>query len=172
MKRKCLKLLMILFFVLIILTGCDFAQKIYYGIFPTSPPNDQPTPVVLEPVKYEVTVHTADVLYAGTNADVFITIYGSEGQSEKFQLDKPGYNDFERNNTDLYSVTTPDDLGNLSHVRIEHNDKGMASGWKLDYVNVRNTKTDMAWFFQCKRWLAKDEEDGKIQRTITLESCK
>lgn len=56
-------------------------------------------------VNYEITVVTGDVTFAGTNARVFIQIYGDKGKTEMITL-KSRSNSFERNTTDIFKVST------------------------------------------------------------------
>ena len=64
-----------------------------------------------------------------------------------------------------------DDVGEvIEKIRIGHNNKGLTPGWHLDRVEVRRLKEDgescTTYVFPCKRWLAKDEEDGAIVREL------
>ncbi len=40
--------------------------------------------------QYRVTVTTSDIRGAGTDADVFIQLFGDEGETGKIKLDNPG----------------------------------------------------------------------------------
>ena len=42
--------------------------------------------------KYKVIIYTGNVPYAGTDANVYITLYGSSGQSEEILLHDPTEN--------------------------------------------------------------------------------
>lgn len=44
------------------------------------------------------------------------------------------------------------------------------AGWFLERVEVIDEATGTEHTFQCRRWLAKDEDDGKISRE--LSQCK
>lgn len=55
-------------------------------------------------INYEVTVVTGDVTYAGTNARVFIQMYGEKGKSEIITLESRS-NNYERNATEIYRVS-------------------------------------------------------------------
>ncbi len=59
-------------------------------------------------VKYEVIVVTGDVKHAGTDANVFITIYGSYGDTGKRPLQQKFRNLFERNQTDKFTLEAID----------------------------------------------------------------
>jgi hypothetical protein len=153
--------------------GCDTVVQFFSQLFPTQAPQlPQPTPEIDVPINYDRTIQTADGYGTGTDANIYITIYGSQGESPETLLDIPNYNDFEKNALDKYLITVNKDLGNITSVKIRHDNFGIAPGWKLDYITVNNTKTGIVWFFQCSRWLAKDEEDKKIERIITSEGCK
>ena len=55
-------------------------------------------------INYEVTVVTGDVTFAGTNARVFIQIYGDKGKTEVITLESRS-NNYERNFTEIFKVT-------------------------------------------------------------------
>ena len=52
---------------------------------------------------YEVTVVTGDVSYAGTDAHVYVQMYGTSGITQEVELDDEKDN-FERNQTDVFKV--------------------------------------------------------------------
>ena len=69
-------------------------------------------------VDYEIQVETGDKRFAGTDADVFITLYGKKRSSRKYQLTKKGTNLFEGGNTDVFHhLKQVDDIGTLTKVR-------------------------------------------------------
>ncbi len=49
-------------------------------------------------------VKTGKIANAGTDANVFIIIYGKNGRTTIHLLDNPGVNDFERNTTSEFTV--------------------------------------------------------------------
>lgn len=62
----------------------------------------------LAPVKYEVIVITGDVKGAGTNANVFLTLYGTTGDSGKRELKQKFRDLFERKQTDKFEIEALD----------------------------------------------------------------
>lgn len=54
-------------------------------------------------INYEITVVTGEVFAAGTDAKVFLQIYGEEGKTEVIQL-KSRSNNFERGSTEIFKV--------------------------------------------------------------------
>jgi Ca2+-binding RTX toxin-like protein len=115
--------------------------------------------------KYSVTVVTGDPDKAGTDADVFITLIGTNGKSKEISLDNPT-NNFEQGHIDVFNLNSTDignvDLGEIKQIRVRHDNSGSGPGWFLNYVTVDNLNTDQAWTFPANRWLARDEEDHKI----------
>ena len=68
-------------------------------------------------VEWEVRVFTADRRFAGTDANVFITLYGRRGVAMKQQLRTTTMkNAFERGKEDTFLITT-NDVGPISKIR-------------------------------------------------------
>eukprot|EP01123_Difflugia_compressa_P005057 TRINITY_DN1661_c0_g1_i1.p1 TRINITY_DN1661_c0_g1~~TRINITY_DN1661_c0_g1_i1.p1 ORF type:complete len:960 (-),score=248.52 TRINITY_DN1661_c0_g1_i1:25-2904(-) len=115
-------------------------------------------------VKYQIDVTTGDRRGAGTDANVFIVLYGTAGDSGKKILDGPG-NNFERKQTDVFGFECVD-LGELKKIQIGHDNSGFGASWFLDKVVVTNQQSGTKWYFLCGRWLAKDEDDHSIVREL------
>ena len=54
----------------------------------------------------------------------------------------------------------------LEMIRIGHDGKGLGAGWYLDEVTVEVPSQGEIMVFPCHRWLAEDEDDGKIEREL------
>ncbi|KAM4841549.1 lipoxygenase homology domain-containing protein 1 isoform 1-T1 [Thomomys bottae] len=119
----------------------------------------------LVPIKYEVIVTTGYELGAGTDANVFVTIFGSNGDTGKRELKQKMRNLFERGSTDRFFLETLE-LGELRKVRLEHDSSGYYSGWLVEKVEVTNTSTGVATIFTCGRWLDKSRGDGLTWRDL------
>uniref|UniRef100_A0A3B3ZLT1 PLAT domain-containing protein n=1 Tax=Periophthalmus magnuspinnatus TaxID=409849 RepID=A0A3B3ZLT1_9GOBI len=119
----------------------------------------------LVPVKYEIIVITGEEKGAGTDANVFITIYGSNGDSGKRQLRQKFRNLFERGQTDRFLVEMLD-MGELQKVRVEHDNSGISAGWFLDRIEVTNTANGVTTIFLCGKWLDTKRADGQIVRVL------
>ena len=59
-------------------------------------------------------------------------------------------------------------LGLLNCIRIWHDNagKGSSSSWFLKYIMIRDLQTMEKFHFICQRWLAVEEDDGKIERVL------
>lgn len=119
----------------------------------------------LVPVKYEVIVITGDVKGGGTDANVFLTVYGVNGDSGRRHLRQKFRNLFERCRTDRF-VLEMLDLGELLRVKVEHDSSGSNSGWYLECVEVTNTANSVTTIFQCGKWLDTHKSDGQILRVL------
>lgn len=58
------------------------------------------------------------------------------------------------------------ELGKIQSLKIRHDNTGLGSAWFLDHVKVASPALDEPLAFPCKRWLATDEDDGQIERTL------
>ncbi|MEM9410665.1 MAG: PLAT/LH2 domain-containing protein, partial [Planctomycetota bacterium] len=141
--------------------------------------------VLAETHYYNVGVATSDRSGAGTDADVYVEVFGTNG-SHKFLLDKPNYDDFEPGDHDHYLVSCEQDLGTFYAIRVGHDDSGSGSGWHVASVSVayggthnnriiwdakkmarrearvEYNKKSRGKKFSIDRWLATDESDGKL----------
>ncbi|XP_042603774.1 lipoxygenase homology domain-containing protein 1-like [Cyprinus carpio] len=119
----------------------------------------------LVPVKYELIVITGDEKGAGTDANVFITIFGSNGDSGQRQLTKKFQNLFERGQTNRFILELLD-LGDLLRMHVEHDNSGLSPGWLLSRIEITNTANAVTTVFICGKWLDKNKADGRIKRVI------
>ncbi|XP_055478764.1 lipoxygenase homology domain-containing protein 1 isoform X1 [Psammomys obesus] len=116
--------------------------------------------------KYEIKVYTGDVLGAGTDADVFINIFGEYGDTGERRLENEKDN-FEKGAEDKFMLDAPD-LGQLMKINVGHNNKGSSAGWFLSKIIIEDIGNKRKYDFPLNRWLALDEDDGKIQRDILV----
>ena len=120
--------------------------------------------------RYEVIVRTGDVENAGTDARVYLMLFGYKGKSGELYLNNPGINDMERNTESLFYFDEPD-LGTLDQIRIRHDDSGKEPGWYLKEVQVNDLKASTSRVFPCNRWLAHNQADGKADLTFGTTGC-
>ncbi|KAG2432966.1 hypothetical protein HXX76_008694 [Chlamydomonas incerta] len=115
--------------------------------------------------QYRVSVTTSDIRGAGTDANVFIQLYGDAGETARINLDNPGKNDFERGCTDVF-LFEDRNVGSIKKIRIGHDGAGLGSGWHLKRVIVENLTTGQVVVFDVNRWFDKGEDDGAIEREL------
>ncbi|XP_078677295.1 uncharacterized protein LOC144913960 isoform X2 [Branchiostoma floridae x Branchiostoma belcheri] len=134
---------------------------------PTVWPGEDTLPVL----KYQLEVHTTDQFSAGTDSNVYITIYGQRGDTGKRELVRSQNNDmkFEQGQMDLFEVEAVS-LGELQKVVIGHDGHGLGSGWHLDKVVIKESPVaDKKYTFPCNRWLDENEDDKLIERELLVQ---
>lgn len=77
-------------------------------------------------------VHTSDVRGAGTDANVYLVVYGNKGKSDEVWLDNES-NNFETGQTDNFKIEIAD-VGKPYKIRIGHDNSNPASAWHLNKV--------------------------------------
>ncbi|XP_020608822.1 uncharacterized protein LOC110047416 [Orbicella faveolata] len=87
--------------------------------------------------EYKVEVTTGVKDGAGTDANVFITIYGSNGQSmEKKLKGKFFENNFEKGKVDNFDLQLAD-VGEIKKIKIRHDNLGFMPAWDLAKVTIK-----------------------------------
>ena len=86
-------------------------------------------------IDYEITVITGDKRGAGTDANVYITIFGKSGITEKIPLKSKSKDVFEKNTSDMFTVKAKC-VGPMTKIRIEHDNTGSGPGWYLERVSM------------------------------------
>ena len=119
---------------------------------------------------YILTVVTSDVRGAGTNAKVYVSLYGEHGEIEERKLPSKRKH-FERKRHDVFKLPGPKEkkcreIGTLQRLIVRHDGSGMGSGWHLERIDVKSELSGRAWSFHCNQWLDKGEGDKQIQREL------
>ncbi|NXO58853.1 LOXH1 protein, partial [Aramus guarauna] len=117
----------------------------------------------LRGVLYSISVHTGTLPASGTDADVFITVFGEQGDSCKRRL---SHSNFEKGQVCVSEMRAVD-LGQLSKVLVEHHNVGYGAGWYLDQIVIRESdKTDGQYAFLCQQWLDSGVGDAQTERML------
>ncbi len=102
---------------------------------------------------YYFWVHTCDEYGAGTDSNIFVTLYGEKGHSEEKRLN--GYikgNAFERNNYDNFSVPFEHEVGEVYKIQIHTDMMWAGAAWKCDYFHI-STKNISRTSEACSQFL-------------------
>ncbi|CAH8516071.1 unnamed protein product [Schistosoma turkestanicum] len=122
---------------------------------------------------YEVIVKTGDRKFAGTDSHVYLTMFGINSESKEIHLSnsKTHTNKFEQNHEDIFDLNAIG-LGSLIKVRIRHSNTGIAPGWFLDYILIRESfqQKKIEYFFPCYQWLSATSADGLVIRELPVAS--
>ncbi|WP_342415158.1 PLAT/LH2 domain-containing protein [Paenibacillus sp. FSL R10-2782] len=109
-------------------------------------------------VEYVVTVNTANLKDAGTDSNISITLYGSNGDYATATLN----GSFEQGDSDTIRISTSN-LGDIRKVTIRTDGAGHKPGWKI--ANIKITGNGKTFSFDGpNRWLG----DGGSADSETL----
>ncbi|XP_060947761.1 hydroperoxide isomerase ALOXE3-like [Limanda limanda] len=107
--------------------------------------------------EYKLQVSTGDMPSAGTWDHVSVTLIGSDGESEKNELDNWG-RDFCTGKTGTYTVKTSSSLGKLLLVKVDKDPflNFQEEEWYCSTIKVTTPEGD-AMLFPCHRWISRGE---------------
>ncbi|XP_014919036.3 polycystin family receptor for egg jelly [Acinonyx jubatus] len=126
----------------------DQLLRQYVIILPDNDPYDK--------VCYLLTIFTGMRCGAGTRANVFIQLKGTEGDSNVHCLSHPYFTTLSRGSINTFLLTTKRDLGDIHSIRVWHNNEGRAPSWYLSRIKVENLLSRHIWLFLCRKWLSID----------------
>ncbi|KJE91663.1 hypothetical protein, variant [Capsaspora owczarzaki ATCC 30864] len=112
---------------------------------------------------YSLVLHTADSFRAGSSANIFVGMHGSKSSTPRITISASKA--FQRGRADEFIIQVAD-LGIIEAIVVGHDNTGFHPGWLLDRVTVEHLCTGKMYQFECHRWLATDEDDGQIVRTL------
>lgn len=115
--------------------------------------------------RYDIEVRTGDVDNAGTDAKVFIQLFGARGSSSERRIDDK-HDNFERGRTDRFSLEL-DDVGWVDRIRVRHDNSDNKPGWFLDRVTVTDVRRDLSYRFDVNQWLTRDR-GLEVEPTVTV----
>ena len=85
---------------------------------------------------YLISVHTGVRQNAGTTSSVFIVLSGDEWESAPMPLADYDRKVFQRGQENNFVVTLPRRLGNLTHIRIWHDNYGKQTNKQYIYIYI------------------------------------
>ncbi len=81
-------------------------------------------------------------------------------------------NKFEKNRTDVFTISNILSLGELTKLRIRHDNSGSIIGnshWHLEYVKIEDLQQNKTYMFNCNKWLSLSKDDKQLVRELTPE---
>lgn len=119
---------------------------------------------------YEIEIETGKRTYAGTDSNIYIKLYSDNNKhTELIKIHKKNSNDFEKGSITKTSIRCKD-LGRISKVYIEHDNKGKRPGWFLEKINIKSSKGIS--IFEIKEWLSNKNKHIRPSTTVTEDSKK
>ncbi|XP_019628324.1 PREDICTED: polycystic kidney disease protein 1-like 2 [Branchiostoma belcheri] len=123
----------------------------------SSLPDDNP----YHQYKYEITVYTGTARKAGTRSRIAFLLCGQDGDTGVRIFDHRK-DVFKAGSVNKFLMSTPRDLGPLTHMRIWHDNSGQweHASWFLGRVKVHDLQTEQISQFLCNGWLAVEDPAG------------
>ncbi|XP_078670977.1 polycystin-1-like protein 2 isoform X2 [Branchiostoma floridae x Branchiostoma belcheri] len=115
---------------------------------------------------YQVLVFTGARADASTSAKVSIILHGEYGTSGPHTLDDVTRVTFMEGGVDTFVVTSRRPLGVLMALHVWHDNRGLDPSWFLDKIIITDTQDDSMTTFLCNKWLAVEEDDGRVDRIL------
>lgn len=116
---------------------------------------------------YRVNFKTSDIEDAGTDANVYIKLYGRDNENHRTETQEFGdfnspRDDFEAGNLDTFTIHTDVNISNIDSLRVRHDNSGNKPGWHLEYIELLDDQRNQYFTFNCNRWLALDENPSTL----------
>lgn len=99
-----------------------------------------------------------------------------KGQTDEFVIETAEIGDLKKiksvlDNFDLHELILSLNCWIDCHLsfRIGHDNAGLGSAWFLDNVTIDCPSVGKKWLFPCNRWLAKNKDDGSLERELFPE---
>ncbi|XP_034143212.1 polycystic kidney disease protein 1-like 2 [Esox lucius] len=115
---------------------------------------------------YLLNIQTGNRKGASTTANVTVQLIGTEVESEPHLLNDPDKPVFERGGVDMFLLTTPFPLGDLTGIRLCLDNSGGQPSWYLNKVTIQDLQTHKVWHFLSSSWLSSDRGEGLTRKTL------
>ena len=69
---------------------------------------------------------------------------------------------------DVFKIEAAD-LGRIYKIHIRHDNSGFSPAWYLQYIEIVDNSENEKYMFHCERWLAKNKDDSKIERSFYVK---
>ena len=142
--------------------------------------------------RYRWEIRTGTTWYAGTDANVYLSLVGDKNSMKEMELNDPDDdNDWEKGNVN-HDVFTTADLGNITTGTLRQDGTQTQPDWTVDYCKITNDEDGRVWNagvnaelkgnepFRLVFALAVSEEtgdisiakEGQIQLNVTLDELE
>ncbi|KAL3883125.1 hypothetical protein ACJMK2_029418 [Sinanodonta woodiana] len=102
---------------------------------------------------YIIQVETGVFMFSGTNANAFISLFGTTDRTKRLLLDKSFHNDFERGHKDAYYVSAPS-VGDIKFIKLRVEGGLINREWYLRNIFIFDMESRKSYDFPCFRWLS------------------
>ncbi|XP_076360034.1 allene oxide synthase-lipoxygenase protein-like isoform X1 [Tachypleus tridentatus] len=117
--------------------------------------------------QFEVHVVTGNRRGAGTDANVWLTIYDEHGKkSPVVKLNHPWKNDHERDSTSKYPIHPIEGFGKVHKIEFWRDSFGVGHAWFVDRIEVHDLASGKVFYFPIHRWV-----DANIHYVVHEFDC-
>ncbi|XP_074616097.1 uncharacterized protein LOC141875648 isoform X1 [Acropora palmata] len=122
---------------------------------------------ISRPCFYHLAIKTGDEKNSGTDASVWVQVYGDKGDTGQVQLKKSGMveNLFERGQTDYFTLEAGD-VGKIEKLRLGHDGRGPASDWYVEEVILNSAVRGEHLIFACHAWVPDEPGVGTADKEL------
>lgn len=127
---------------------------------------------------YKISVTMGDVIDAGTDLDLYVELFGSDGSStDRLNLIKSETNakKHEKGQTDDFTITGVKDVGKVTRLRVgqailKEDELAKVCCYISRVTIVQSTNARSSpYVFNCNKWFDETKEDGLTEREFNLE---
>ncbi|XP_067043958.1 zinc metalloproteinase nas-4-like isoform X2 [Acropora muricata] len=115
---------------------------------------------------YEVTVYTGNAFMAGTDARIYVELFGESRNSGEVEL-AGKKSAFARGSVNTFNIVSPN-LKHLVKLTIRHDNSGFAPGWFVRKIDVYNSKEKVGFSFLCSCWIRGSNNTRTLTPFTTL----
>ena len=104
-----------------------------------------------------------------------IVLHGEKRETDTIPLTYTSLSNkklFGRGCINSFILPLEESLGDVSHIKIWHDNTGANPQWFLRQVEIRDIRNNTTWSFVCNRWLAAERDDGKIERVFFVSTSE
>jgi hypothetical protein len=107
---------------------------------------------------YMVTIRTGTSSGAGTDSNIYLTIYGTDGNTGEIRLNPLRSNDvFENGATETFIIAGKNEVGQVTGVTLRSDGSYPGSAWQLAEVTVTSPLTQTNFRRSVDRWIATEQ---------------
>lgn len=121
---------------------------------------------------YRIFVFTPKVKGGGTNSDIYVKFFGSQGTSGEMFIDNEGTDDFEQGSTDSFILPSMPSLGKINQVKVRIVYKDANPSWRLGWLRVEEMTVGgiNTYHFDCNHDFIKQVGIEQNEATFSLSN--
>lgn len=116
--------------------------------------------------RFNVAFTTSGRPDGGTDANVYLIIYGDQHVSKKYEFKGKGKT-FEKGTTQVFTISASPPLGKINSIEVGHDSAGENAEWLLDKVKIVDLTSKVSYEFPCNRWVG--EKGKRVPASVSLK---